>query len=120
MISEMSGEQWIIVAMLFALWNAAFQRRAPVTQVTETTSPVEHVQTSSAFSSSSHVQMSTSLSGPSTTRNDDDTVNVPQAVYCSERGECLHAYGCHVLRNVRSKVKKYTPCVYCMRASRNG
>ena len=116
MLSEMSGEQWMIMAMLAALWNENFRQRAVVTQ---TSRVPEQVQTSSSFSSASHVQMTTSVTEPAATTSATDVVDIPQAVYCSERGECFHAYGCHVLRNVRSKVKKYKPCVYCMR-SRNG
>ena len=116
MLSAMSGEQWMIMVMLAALWNANFRQR---TVVTQTFHVPKQVQTSSSSSSGSHVQMTTSVTEPETTTSTADTVNIPQAVYCSERGECFHAYGCHVLRNVRSKVKKYKPCVYCMR-SRNG
>ena len=100
LVPEMTAEQWLVWFLLAALW-ATLKRGESVMQVSTSERTAEgpglaNVQPSKASSSSpdvSHV--------------------ILEPIYCAERGDCFHLYGCHVLRNVHSKIKRYKPCVYC-------
>ena len=102
-----SAEQWAIVMLLYFILK------------------MRHVHASECdVRSSSHVsgcaggeQASSSVSSSSCSAS----AGIPSSViYCSERGDCYHKQGCHVVRTVHSKVTKYRPCVYCVDASHKG